>query len=190
MKIKVDEKFTYIGRFDFEIAALSDEWPKSVRGSAIAQGERFIFAQADTEQKIEKLFIVQFEGFRPDNDFTYNYNFQNAERIGNNQYRHNTWFYNTGENARQNPQNGGAKTMQFLRERGFQVEDELMMSRFVGLASPDRRHEIILYHLEMLQPTTGYTLADWQSLVLAEVARRIEAAFLARSRKSFVIIEG
>ena len=47
VKIKVDEAFRYIGRFEFEILALSDEWPESLRGQAIAQGERFVFAQAD-----------------------------------------------------------------------------------------------------------------------------------------------
>ncbi|MBK7871966.1 MAG: hypothetical protein IPJ74_15475 [Saprospiraceae bacterium] len=117
VKIEVNKEFRYIGNFDFEIIASSDEWPKEFIGKPIAAGERFVFAKTDSNKKIEKLFIVQFEGFLTDNDFTYNYNFTNADSIGNNRYRHNTWFYDSKQMAEQNPQNENAKTRNFYRTK-------------------------------------------------------------------------
>lgn len=189
VKIKVNKEFKYLGRFDFEIIASSDEWPKEFIGKSIAAGERFVFAKTSSDKKIEKLFIVQFEGFLADNDFTYNYNFAKADSIGNNRYRHNTWFYDSKQMAEQNPQNENAKTREFLQGKGFYSEDEVMMSRFLGLASEDRRNEIIIFYFEMLKTTTGYSLAEWEDSVSKDKATLIEKDFIERPRQSFTILE-
>ena len=190
IEIKVDDEFSYIGTFDFEIIANSDEYPEEMQGKPVAAGDRFVFASADANQKVNKLFIVQFEGFLTENDFTYNYNFDSADFIGKNKYRHNTWFYDSKKLAEENPNNEGAKTRTFLKEKGFLLEDQFMMSRFVGLASEDRKNEIIIYYLEMLKNTTGYSLDDYENYISKEVAEAIRAAFVKRSKKSFKIIKG
>ncbi|NER12028.1 hypothetical protein GWK08_01115 [Leptobacterium flavescens] len=187
VNIRVDEEFDYIGNFDFEIVASSDEWAEEVLGKPIAAGERFVFAKADETKEVEKLFIVQFEGFLSNNTFTYKYDFSNAEFIGNNRYRHNTWFYDSALLAKENPQNEGARTRVFLEEKGFKLEDEYMMSRFVGLASEDRKNEIIIYYLEMLQKSTGYSLEEFENSIPEEEAESIETALIERSRESFTI---
>ena len=187
--IKVDDEFNYIGNFDFEIIANSDEYEASLLGKPIAKGERFVFV-ADSNKILKKLFIVQFEGFLPEYDFTYNYNFDKAGYIGKNKYRHNTWFYNNSELARQNPANEGAKTTAFLKEKGYEPEDELMMSRFVGLASEDRKNEIIIFYIEMLKGTTGYSLHEFENALSKEAVNAIEQPFIERSKKSFSIIKG
>ena len=184
--IKVEEEFDYVGNFDFEIIASSDEYDKNLLGKAVAAGERFVFVKADANQVVDKLFIVQFEGFLPHLDYTYNYNFDKAEQIGNNKYRHNTWFYNSKKLAEQSPQGEGAKTRAFLEEKGFVLEDEWMMSRFVGLASENRKNEIIIYHLEMLKKTTGYSLEEYENLAKKK-AEKIRNALVKRSRMSFSI---
>ncbi len=190
IKIKVDDEFKFIGNFDFEIIALSDEYKDEVKGKAIAAGERFVFAVADVNKVVEKLFIVQLEGFLPGFDFKFNYNFANADFIGDNKYRHNTWFYDSKKLAEQNPHGEGAKTRLFLEEKGFKLEDQFMMSRFVGLASEDRKNEIIIFYIEMLNGTTGYTLEEYENLKDGEEAKTIDSSFVERSKKSFTIIEG
>jgi len=190
IKIKVHDEFTYIGNFDFEIIANSDEYPKELMGKPVAAGERFVFVAADKEKSVEKLFIVQFEGFLAKNEFIYNYNFDNAEYIGDRKYRHNTWFYNAKENVRLNPKNEGAKTIRFLENMGFQLEDYFMMSRFVGLASEDRKYEIIIFYQEMLTKTTGYSLKEYESSISRKESELIEKLFIERSRNSFQILEG
>lgn len=190
IEIEVGGEFSYVGNFDFEILVNSDEYPKELQGKAVAAGERFVFAAVEGNRAIKKLFIVQFEGFLAENDFVYNYNFDRAEYIGDNKYRHNTWFYDSKKLAQENPNNEGAKTRAFLQEKGFQLEDEFMMSRFVGLASEDRKHEIIIFHLEMLKKTTGYSLDEYENSISREEAGTIREALVERSRNSFKIIKG
>ena len=141
---------------------------------------------ANKSKAIEKLFIVQYEGFLPENDFTYNYDFSNAGSIGGYKFRHNTWIYDARQNAIDRPLGEGAKTLAFLEEKGFSAESDFMMSRFVGLASDDRKHEIIIFYQEMLEATTGYTLVLLNGIPEQEVAQ-IERALEQRARASFSI---
>jgi len=184
--IRVADGLSYVGRFDFEIIASSDEYPAELQGQPIAAGERFVFVSADSDGAVEKLFIVQYEGFLPDNDFVFRYDFSNAERIGGHKFRQNTWIYDARKGAFDNPLSEGAKTLTFLDERGFSVEPHFMMSRFVGLASEDRKNEIIVFYQEMLNRATGYTLDTLAALPEYEVAQ-IELALEQRARASFAI---
>jgi len=190
IEIKVNEEFNYIGKFDFEITANSEEYSEEMRGKPVAAGDRFVFASSDENNSIEKLFIVQLEGFLPSNDLVYNYNMSQAELIGKNKYRHNTWFYDSAKAAQENPKNEGAKTRAFLTEKGFKLQDQYMMSRFVGLASEDRKYEIIIYYHEMLNQTTGYTLDEYENSISKDEAKSIRDSFIERSRESFTIIKG
>lgn len=190
LEIEIAKEFDYVGTFEFEIIANSDEYPEDLQGKAVAAGDRYVFASADEDKKVRKLFILQFEGFLPDNDFIYNYNFSQAETIGENKYRHNTWFYDSKKLAEENPNNEGARTRMFLENKGYQLEDQFMMSRFVGLASEDRKHEIILFYIEMLKNSTGLSLEAYENSINPEEADSIRNTFISRSRNSFKIIKG
>lgn len=189
IELKVSDEFEYIGSFYFEIFANSEEYDEDVRGKAVAAGDRFVFANVD-DKKVKKLFIIQLEGFLPEFDFTYNYSFKSAEFIGDNKYRHNTWFYNSKELAEQNPKGEGALTRKFLEEKGYQIADEYMMSRFVGLASKDRKNEIIIFYIEMMKESTGYTLDQYENAIKDEEKKEIRNALIERSHKSFTITKG
>ena len=190
IKIKVDDEFAFVGKFDFEIIASSEEYPEDLIGKPIASGERLVFLKSDQEQSVEKLFIVQFEGFLPENDLIYNYDFSKAESIGSNKYRHNTWIYDARSMAEQNPSNEGAKTIKFIEDKGFTLQDYFMMSRFVGLASEDRKNEIIIFYQEMLTKTTGLTLDEYEQSTTQADRETIINSLVERSRNSFEIIEG
>ena len=190
IEIEVSGEFDYIGTFPFEIIANSEEYPPDLQGKPVAAGDRYVFVSADSVKVVNKLFIVQLEGFLPNNDFVYNYNFDNAESIGSNKYRHNTWFYDSKKLAEENPANEGALTRTFLTEKGFSLENQFMMSRFVGLASEDRKHEILIYYIEMLHKTTGYTLEEYEVLNNKRLTDSIRNALVDRSYKSFKIIKG
>ena len=64
-----------------------------------------------------------------------------------------------------------------------------MMSRFVGLASEDRKNEIIIFYIEMLKTSTGYSLDEWENSVPEAEATGIDSSFIARSRMSFRIVD-
>ncbi len=187
IKINVADEFQFVGSFPFEILGNSNEYPEQYRDRAVASGERFVFVKAEGK-KVEKLFVVQFEGFLPDNKFIYNYDFSKAMQLGSNRYRHNLWFYDSQKNAKQNPGNEGAKTRNFLIDKGYILEDEFMMSRFVGLASPDRKNEIIIFYIEMLRGQLKQPLAEFEKLS-KEDRSRIRKEFYERSKLSFSIKE-
>ena len=69
------------------------------------------------------------------------------------------------------------------------MEDHFMMSRFVGLASDDRKNEIIIFYHEMLNTSTGYSLNQWENSVSEEEVNVIDNAFIERSKMSFQILE-
>lgn len=189
IKIEVADEFDYVGQFDFEIIANSEEYPKDLQGMPVAAGERLVFVKAGQDRRVEKLFIVQYEGFLQSNDFVYNYDFSNADYIGDNKYRHNTWYYDNKVAIQENPLGESAKTDAFLKNEGFQTADHFMMSRFVGLASEDRKNEIIIYYIEMLKASTGYSLDEWENTVPEAEATGIDSSLIARSRMSFRILK-
>jgi len=190
IEIKVNSEFKFVGKFDFEIIANSDEYSKNMQGKPVASGERYVFVSTDKNRSVNKLFIVQLEGFLSENDLIYNYNFDKAEFIGKNKYRHNTWFYDSKKQTQENPLSEGAKTRVFLKEKGFLLEDEFMMSRYVGLASQDRKNEIIIFYQEMLNNTTGYSLNEYENTITKNEANLIRKLFIERSKNSFNIIKG
>ncbi len=59
IKIKVNEESSFAGKFDFEIIANSGEYSEKVQGKPVAAGERYVFASADENHSVKKLFIVQ-----------------------------------------------------------------------------------------------------------------------------------
>lgn len=175
-RVQVAEEFAYLGKFEFTLKAM-------------AYGERHVFVD-EHEGKVQRLFIFQFEGFLPDNANTYNYDFSQAEAMAGYRVRHNTWAYSNEQSQRESPQGEGALTAQFIRSKGLELEDELMMSRFVLVVDEARRHELILFYLENAS-ATGYRIASfydgqdtptphWQ-----EISEGLEA----RSRASFKILE-
>jgi hypothetical protein len=172
--VEVDGDFTYVGRFDFKIRD-------------VAAGERFVFVDAGKDKKVRRLFLAQFEGFLPSNTHTYNYNFENAAVMGGHKFRQNTWAYSNAASEKENPQNEGVLTARFLREKGYKIEDEFMMSRFVTVPDAERRNEMILYYLENVS-TSGRRLSEFYiGDEETQVWREISKGLTGRSLKAFRI---
>ena len=94
------------------------------------------------------MFIGQFEGFVPTTNEIYRYSFDNALVLGGHRFRQNTYAFSNRDAARDNPTGEASLTAQFLRNRGYVLGDELMMSRFVTVPDEAKRHELILFYIE------------------------------------------
>jgi hypothetical protein len=168
--IEIAPTFRYVGRFPFVIGD-------------IAAGERIVFAV--TEQKrVKRLFVAQFEEFLPSSSEIYRYSFDNAREIGGLRFRHNTGGYNV---TRLGPGSEATAMHAFLKRKGYAVDDELLMSRFVTLGATDRRSELILFYLEPARDH-GLTVdvldegnAKWQS-VRKMLERRSTESFRVTSQ--------
>jgi hypothetical protein len=145
LAIKVANEFEFVGRHPFTIRD-------------VAAGERFVFVQAE-DHRVEKLFMVQFEGFLPGvNDF-YRYDLAGNPMVANYPFRSNGYAFNIVESITANPKSESAATYPFLKSKGFSVPDELMMWRSLTVADKARNKEMIIFYLEDVK-STGLTLAD------------------------------
>jgi len=145
LAIKVDEKFKYVGRHPIRIRD-------------VAAGERFIFTQANGTS-IEKLFIVQFEGFLDGIDNHYRYDLSKQPVIAGYPFRSNGYAFNIIEAIAENPGGESAATRPFLQSKGYSVPDELTMWRSLTVVDEARKKEVIIYYLEDLK-TTNLSLAQ------------------------------
>jgi len=181
LDIEVSHAFEYVGRHAFLL-----------RESAA--GERFVFVDADSSRRVERVIIAQFEGFLPGVDDAFGYDFSNAREIAGHRFRANTFAFSNGAAAEENPGGEAPLTANLLRENGYSFDDEWMMARLLTVPDDAKRNELILFYVEMAS-NTGLGVSDcyyqddsgewhesaaWKDLSL-ELADRLEAALEIRA---------
>lgn len=175
INIGVANEFKYIGKFAFEIDSL-------------ATGERFVFADAD-QKNVRRLIIFQFEQFLPTTDEIYRYSFDNALVLGNHKFKQNTFAYSNAAALRNSPNREGALTATFLTGKGFSVEDEFMLSRYVTLGNADRKSELIIFYIENAS-TSGHSISEfYDGDDETEIWQTISAGLNQRALASFTVSE-
>ncbi len=174
IEVEIDKSFKYIGRFPFRIRN-------------VAAGERHLFVER-ANGKVERMFIEQFEGFLPHIDNFYRYKFENAMELGAFKFRQNNYAYSNKQARKENPFSEGVLTEDFLKIRGFELEDELMMSRFVAVVSEDKKHEFILYYAENVSES-DHTLDEfYENDKPTAIWIQISIGLTERSLKSFKVL--
>jgi hypothetical protein len=173
ISIRIDKKFKYIGKFDFQIRD-------------IALGERYVFVDA-SGKKVNRLFIAQFERILPESKEIYRYNFDKASNFGSHKFRQNTFAFSNITATAENRTGEAALTQVFLKEKGFQLDDELMMSRFVTVPDAEKKHELILFYIENVRPTKKKLADLYSGEEDTEVWRRISQDLTKRSLTAFKV---
>jgi hypothetical protein len=140
LKITPDPKFQYLGRFPFDIAG-------------IAGGYRYVWGEADSGKHLHRTFIVQAEGYYPDNQDFYKYGTPTPATLAGDAYQHNVWIYDNDQSAQEKPGNESDLTRKFLRDKGYEWESQLVMSRFARIVDESRKHEIIAQAQQLLDRT-------------------------------------
>jgi hypothetical protein len=168
--VRVARGFAYAGCFPLE-------FPQ------VARGARYVFLDADGP-RLRRLFVLQFEEFLPGVDHVYRYDMTSAEDIGGHRFRHNTWAYSNAASAAD--PNEGTLLAAFLVQRGYEVPDVWMMSRFLTLGGEDRKSELILFYLE--PAAAGTRLADlYKGEEPTPAWQALRPALAQRSREAFSI---
>lgn len=175
IRVRVAAAFKYVGKIEFKIRD-------------VAQGERYIFVEAN-DKKISRLFIAQFEGFLPSNAMTYNYNFQNALDLNGHRFKQNTFAFSNAEARAENPSGEAALTAAFLLEKGFVLEDELMMSRYVTVPDSARRHELILFYIENAGSTGRRLQEFYRGDEETAIWKTVSKDLTARAFKNFEVLK-
>lgn len=134
MELTLDERFVFVGRVPFEIEGM-------------ATGERLVFIVPGQRDEIERMFIAHFESIYSDD--TFNYSFEGMPEVGGLKMRENPFAYSNAEARASNPESESARTMDLLVDQGFTPTDVWLMYRYVSVPDPDRKHEMILFYVEM-----------------------------------------
>ena len=120
-----------------------------------------------------------------------NYRFaQQPVRLGRHDYVHNTWAFNTRESARNNPGRESDRTLRMLDERGYKLDDGLIMARYVRAVGEDRRKEVIIFYMEPLQ-RNGHDISDFPDGGPAtESFDRLSMGIVTRAQSAFEVLSG
>lgn len=174
IQIKFDKDFKYVGSQSFILYNS-------------AQVEQFFFVAAD-RGRIKRMFMVQFEGYLPDNTHTYNYKISNTVKLGALDFMYDTAVVNVPAFRKQYPDSDAGRAAAFLEGKGYQLEGEdIIYQRFVRLVDDARRNELLIIYYENLSGT-GFTTADFSEK--GRVAGQREKVFqevMKRALKSFTV---
>ena len=190
MKMRVNDGLRYVGHIEFVLRE-------------IARVDRHHWVAADEDGRVQRLFILQFEGILDGVEGSYRFGIPGKDQIAGSNYRyspepvklgdhefvHNTWAYDNAANVRDNPEAEAARTGSFLKDRGFELAGELIMSRFARAVGEDRRNELIIFYLEPLS-RHGHTISDFPDRGPVSAAfDALSAKVVERSLASFEIID-
>ena len=139
IRVKVHESLNYLGNYKFIIMDM-------------AKVDLYLFAETE-DSNIKRLFLVQFEGYLPDNEYSYDYPIKDQITLGKNLYLHDGGILKLDRVQERRPEGDIAKWIHWLQEKGFAYElwKELAYHRFVRLIDSAKRNELLMIYFENLQ---------------------------------------
>ena len=154
----IDPALTFRPSKEFQFVG---DFTMTLKDTALA--ERHHWVATNDNNQIQKLLIVQFERFLDDVEGEYSFSVPSSEISGSNYkfsptpvslggigFIHNTWALDHAANASERPAMEAAATLALLKEKGYLIDDELIMSRFVQSFGENNRHELIIFYFEPL----------------------------------------
>lgn len=144
----------------------------------VADVEQHFFVEEHADGSLKSLFWLQFEQFKADNTFTYDYtSSQLAMDIDVLDFAVDA---EPGTRAprlfwRGEPGSDGHLARSFLDDEGYVYPDDYFYARLAHVPDPDRRKELLVFYIDDLAPTgmTGEELRDDE-----DSWREVEASYL------------
>ncbi|HMF56170.1 MAG TPA: hypothetical protein VK619_07475 [Pyrinomonadaceae bacterium] len=137
IRIKVSRKYRYVGGQSFILYN-------------VARAEQHYFVEADSQHRIKRLLLFQFEGYLPSNTHTYNYSMTRSVTIGGQQFLTDTSFGNVAAFRQQYPDSDAARGAAFLESKGYHLPGEIAFQRFVRMVDESHRSELLAVFYEDL----------------------------------------
>ena len=131
--IRVDPSLTYLGTQSF---ILYD----------IATAEQHFFAELDGK-RVKRFVWVQFEGYLPDKNRSYNYSRDSLITLWGKRIRHQQAVWNLPASER-TPPTDGDRARRFVAEHGYSLPASALYHRLVWLFETPARHELMIIYME------------------------------------------
>jgi len=133
--IDVTSGLKFIGRFEGDIRDA-------------AHYERIVFADADANGNIHRLWIAQFESMLPGHRGSYDSKMNNRVQIGPLAFDQQVGRYSFSRSIASKPGGEAEKTKQFLVGRGLVLDDDLTVARFETHTDAQNRSELLIFYWE------------------------------------------
>jgi len=139
VKVTVAPEFRYIGGDRFNLYD-------------VAEAELHLFVEADSNKRVKRLYWVQFEGYLPTNNHTYNYKGESTQLGGLSFFTDVRLRPGTVEAP---PNSDGGHAMALLEKNGYSVEGDPIRERLIHLPGEDRRNELMIIYMEFVPVGTA-----------------------------------
>lgn len=137
VRLEFDKAFRYAGGQRFELYGVAD-------------AEQHFFVDVGPDGRFRRAYWVQFEGFLPSNQKTYNYKSPERVTIGGLEFIVDAGA-NGDDGQPDRPGSDGAWARKLLEGQGIRYPDEALLVRLVHLDT-DRRNELMIIYAEDLAP--------------------------------------
>ena len=151
IRMSFDERFEYIGGQKFVLYGTADV-------------EQHFFVEEHPDGKLKSFIWIQFEGFLPDNDYTYDYTGSPLRlQIGEFDFYTDTAPGASNRFLRLGwPRTDGYLARKFAADKGYAMPDDYAYARLVHIPDDMSRKELLIIFMEDLAPTgwTGESLRE------------------------------
>ncbi|HEY3582136.1 MAG TPA: hypothetical protein VGK82_16385 [Pyrinomonadaceae bacterium] len=148
IRLKFDKHFKYAGTQKFVLYGRS-------------QAEQFFFVDTDQSGQIQRMYLVQFEGYLPNTNATYDYAVTETVALNGQTYIANSESVpNVSALLKQEPESDAARAVTFLTNKGFHLPEALKYRRFVRLVDDAKRNEFILVYIEVASTAAAQQKPD------------------------------
>jgi hypothetical protein len=134
--VRVVPELRYIGKTEFDL-------------KETAHVERYHFV-ATNGNRITRMLVLQFEQMLPDTDEIYRWSVKRPQTLGENVYHFSTFVFSVAKAAESKPEAEIGRTVELLKQKNLELEDEQAVARFARVVGEDRRHEFIIFYDEPL----------------------------------------
>ncbi|HKR66060.1 MAG TPA: alpha/beta fold hydrolase, partial [Thermoanaerobaculia bacterium] len=141
--LDVDRSLTYIGRIGIDIRDA-------------AHAERVIFATADANGNVQRLWIAQFEKMLPQHRGAYDAHDDHQVTIGDLTFNQAQGRYSFPAAVAAKPGLEADQTRAFLAQHNIRIDADLAIARFETLTDATRRAELIVFYWEPLEGNTDF----------------------------------
>jgi hypothetical protein len=153
----------------------------------VARAEQHFFVDAGKDGRIKRMYWVQFEGYLPDNTYSYKLTVTGSVDIGGFSFIADAYARNIRTNPGR-PDSDGALARNFLAQNGYRLgSDEIISQRLIHFIGDDKRNELMIIYLEDMS-ASGSTSADLaEGGKAAEKRKDIYEALLGRALEDLKI---
>ncbi len=159
----------------------------------VAYVEAFVFGETDLHgTRIDRLLVVQFEGYLPDNTYSYDYPDMDVVKLGQHDYLSDGGVLKLDALLRRRPEGDIKHWVMALKAQGYDPLrwNDLAYQRYVRILDRARRSELLLLYFENLDLHGQRADSLLYDPARAEDLRAVKAAVRASARLAFSVVQG